>query len=149
MYSFRYIETGPRKLNAENHANDWHEEVNMNFLKVPVFDLYNSLSLGFLAHTVRLIYHPDRWPWFSWKSQNKSFKNLIILATTSLLTGSPSLSWQPTTMGFLSAVDCIRGFFLSLSAIERSRVAPKTATALVIAVLTSTILAISFYRGEV
>src|SRR4030042_6407144 len=50
-------------------------------------------------------------------------------------------------MGFLSAVDCIRGFFLSLSAIERSRVAPKTAAALVIAVLTSTILAISFLSG--
>src|SRR4030043_967495 len=50
-------------------------------------------------------------------------------------------------MGFLSIVDCIRVPFLSLSAIETSRVAPKTATALVIAVLTSTIFAISFLSG--
>ena len=50
-------------------------------------------------------------------------------------------------MGFLSIVDCVRAPFLSLSAMETSRVAPKTAIALVIAVLTSTILAISFLSG--
>ena len=50
-------------------------------------------------------------------------------------------------MGFLSIVDCVRAPFLSLSAMETSRVAPKTAIALVIAVLTSAILAISFLSG--
>jgi hypothetical protein len=35
------------------------EEVNMNFFEHPFFDLYHSLSLGFLAHTVRLIHHSN------------------------------------------------------------------------------------------
>jgi hypothetical protein len=37
----------------------FQEEVNMNFLKLPVFDLCHSLSLGFLAQTVQLIGHSD------------------------------------------------------------------------------------------
>ena len=68
----------------------------------------------------------------------------MILAMISFLTGSLSFSRQPTTIGVLSAVDCIRGFSLALSAIKTRRVASKTATALVITVLTSAILAISF-----
>jgi len=46
--------------------------------------------------------------------------------------------------GFLSGGDGRRGLYVSLNAVETSRVAPKTANALVNAVRTSTIFAMSF-----
>lgn len=68
----------------------------------------------------------------------------MILAGSSFLTGFLSLSWWSSARGLLPKIDWIRGFSLSFRAKETRTVAPRTAIALVIAVRTSTVFAMSF-----